>query len=418
MFINYWFIAFAAIFFPIYWFCPIYSFRKIWLLLACMIFHYRFAGPAGVIPIIILGTLTYFAGLLNNKVRTIVIVVCVLELLFYKYSTFFLSQFLHFFNADWGQTILTTAKQKILPSVPPLAISFFVFEFIHYLVDIQKGKLPIRSPLNFTLFSIFWPSVVAGPVKRFEQFLPALSAGCRKLNSVDIQAGLTRVIIGLIKKLLIAENLTRYIDFWQPQFSTMNGEERWLLVLAISLRILFDFSGYSDMAIGFARMMGIKLPENFRWPYFATSLQGFWQRWHISLSTWIRDYIYIPLGGSKHGTVRKFSNGVFAFAICGLWHGAAWNFIFWGLYHGIGLVIFSNTKTLFLENRLALSIKPFLKQNIILSQSRIIILAMGWMLTFLYVSIGWLFFFYPVTEAYSMLVLLAKGLLQPFNLFL
>jgi alginate O-acetyltransferase complex protein AlgI len=408
MFINYWFIIFACIFFPVFWLCPIYSIRKVWLLLACMIFHYRFAGPAGVIPIIILGTLTYFAGMLNNKVRSIIIILCVLELLFYKYSTFLLSQLLGFFNPNFSQTVLVAAKQKILPNVPPLAISFFVFEFIHYLVDVQKGKVPIRSPLSFALFSIFWPSVVAGPVKRFEQFLPALSTGCKKISPIDIQIGLMRVIVGLIKKLVIAENLTRYIDFWQPQFTTMNIEHRWFLVVAISLRILFDFSGYSDMAIGFARMMGIKLPENFHWPYLSTSLQGFWQRWHISLSTWIRDYIYIPLGGNQYGKMRRFSNGITAFAICGLWHGAAWNFIFWGLYHGIGLTLFSYGKKFFLENKLILSVKPFLKSNKILAKSHYIVLSSGWLCTFVFVSIGWLFFFYPISDAISMLVLLVK----------
>ncbi len=409
MFINYWFILFAGVFFPIFWLCPIPSFRKMWLLLACVIFHYRFAGPAGVAPIILMGVLTYFSALSKSTLlRTIVIVLCVLELAFYKYSTFFLAQFLGLFDAGVAEHVLTTAKQDLLPALPPLAISFFVFEFVHYLVDVQKGRPPIRSVTDFTLFSIFWPSVVSGPVKRFEQFLPAVAAGCKNVTATDIQIGLMRITTGLIKKMIIAENLTRYIDFWQPQFATMNVWHRWVLVLVISLRILFDFSGYSDMAIGFARMMGIKLPENFRWPYLATSLQGFWQRWHISLSTWIRDYIYIPLGGNKHGMVRKFSNGVIAFAICGLWHGAAWNFIFWGLYHGIGLVMFANFKTVFLENNFALKMKILVEGRAFFPPVRLFALSLGWMITFLFVSIGWLFFFYPITEATSMLILLIK----------
>lgn len=410
MFINYWFILFIAVFFPIFWFFTNPTFRKTWLLLACMVFHYKFAGPAGVIPIIIIGVLTYFAGIAkSNFFRTLVICLCVLELIFYKYSIFLISQIGGLYDPALAASIIESAKQYAwFPNAPPLAISFFVFEFVHYLVDIQRGKPAIYSVIDFILFSIFWPSVVSGPVKRFEQFLPAVKAGCQKITSTDIQIGLMRITTGLIKKLIIAENLTRYIDFWQPQFAGMALWHRWVLVGVISLRILFDFSGYSDMAIGFARMMGIQLPENFRWPYLATNLQAFWQRWHISLSTWIRDYIYIPLGGSKHGKIRKVTNGVFAFAVCGLWHGAALNFIFWGIYHGIGLIIFAASKTLLLENKLALTIKSFAENNRLLTHGQYLISSLGWATTFFYVSIGWLYFFYPMSEANSMLMLLLK----------
>lgn len=396
MFITYWFVIFICIFFPVFWLCPIASFRKIWLLIACVLFHYRFAGPAGVLPVVVLGVFTYFAALSNVKMlRVLAIILAVLALAFYKYAVFFLSQILGVFNQQLAQALIESAKQGILPSAPPLAISFFVFEFVHYLVDIQRGKAPIRSPIDFTLFSIFWPSVVSGPVKRFEQFIPSLAAGCRNVSAADIQIGVMRIVTGLIKKLLIADNLTAYIEYHQSNFGVLSLEHRWLLVIAISLRILFDFSGYSDMAIGFARMMGIKLPENFRWPYLATSLQDFWQRWHISLSSWIRDYIYIPLGGNKYGNLRKFTNGIIAFAICGLWHGAAWNFIFWGLYHGIGLVVFANVKSILTRIRF-------------FSLTNVITVPVGWFVTFIYVSIGWLYFFYPVSEATKMLLLLMK----------
>lgn len=396
MFVSYWFVVFIGIFFPVYWLCAIPQFRKMWLLLACLIFHYHFAGPAGVLPIIFLGIITYLAGISHHKMfRTFAIVLCVLELAFYKYSIFFISQIFGLFSADLAQAALTMAKERLLPDMPPLAISFFVFEFVHYLVDLQRGKQPIRSVADFTLFSIFWPSVVSGPIKRFEQFLPSIASGCQRINSMDIQIGTMRIVTGLVKKLLIADNLTGYIAYWQPNFAVLPYEQRWLIFLAISLRILFDFSGYSDIAIGFARLMGIKLPENFNWPYFATSIQDFWRRWHISLSTWIRDYIYIPLGGNQHGILRKMTNGLLAFAICGLWHGAAWNFIFWGLYHGIGLVVSTN-------------LQSFFGNFWIIKKSRFIILPIGWLTTLLFVAIGWLFFFYPVQEATSMLHLLMK----------
>lgn len=396
MFVSYWFILFAIIFFPIYWLCPNPKFRKIWLLLACITFHYRFAGPAGVIPIIFLGVMTYFAGTShNNSFRTITIIICVAELVFYKYSLFLITQFLGLFNINFAQTVLDAAKNKLLPQAPPLAISFFVFEFVHYLVDLQRGKKPIYSVVDFTLFSIFWPSVVSGPIKRFEQFIPAIATGCQKINSLDIQIGIMRIVTGLIKKLVIADNLNGFIIYYKPYFAGLTIQERWLFVVAISLRILFDFSGYSDIAIGFARLMGIKLPENFNWPYLATSVQDFWRRWHMTLSSWIRDYIYIPLGGNKHGPLRKISNGLMAFGLCGLWHGAAWNFIFWGIYHGIGLVVSTQVKSVF-EN------------HAIVRKSRILILPFAWLATFIFVSIGWLYFFYPVGEATTMLSLLIK----------
>lgn len=396
MFISYWFVIFASIFFPTFWIIKHAGFRKIWILIASVLFHYRFAGPAGVAPVVVLAILTYIAGLSRmHSLRIFAIIMCVLALAFYKYSTFLLAQIVGAIHPEFADAILEQAKQTLLPNAPPLAISFFVFEFVHYLVDIQRGKEPIKSPLDFTLFSIFWPSVVSGPVKRFEQFLPSVINGCRNVNMLDIQVGIMRIVTGLIKKLVIADNLTAYIQFWQPQFHQLHQSQRWTLFLAISLRILFDFSGYSDIAIGFARLMGIRLPENFNWPYFATSLQEFWQRWHISLSTWIRDYIYIPLGGNRHGPIRKITNGVIAFGICGLWHGAAWNFIFWGIYHGIGLVLFSQTKSL-------------LDKTNILERMGVLTKPIGWGITFSFVSVGWLFFFYPVQEALDMLTLLIK----------
>jgi alginate O-acetyltransferase complex protein AlgI len=391
MFVSYWFVAFAGIFFPLYWFCPFPRIRKAWLLLACVVFHYRFAGPAGVLPIVFLGLVTYLAGLAQRKtLRTAVIVLCIAELVFYKYSAFLISQVLGLINAPVAATVLAVAKDRLLPMAPPLAISFFVFEFVHYLVDLQRGKPPIRSVADFTLFAVFWPSVVSGPIKRFEQFIPSIVSGCQQVSWLDIQIGTMRIVTGLVKKLLIADYLTGYIAYYQPNFRNINLEQRWLLVAAISLRILFDFSGYSDMAIGFARLMGIKLPENFNWPYLATSLQDFWRRWHISLSSWIRDYIYIPLGGNQHGTKRKISNGLLAFALCGLWHGAAWNFIFWGLYHGVGLVVFN-------------AVQLFLGKYRVVTRLGIVTIPLAWFSTLLFVSIGWLYFFYPIHEATFML---------------
>jgi alginate O-acetyltransferase complex protein AlgI len=172
-------------------------------------------------------------------------------------------------------------------------------------------------------------------------------------------------------------------------------------VLAIGFRILLDFSGYSDMAIGFARMMGIRLPENFNWPYLAGSIIDFWRRWHISLSTWIRDYIYIPLGGSRHGLLRKTFNGFAAMALCGLWHGAAWNFALWGIYHGIGLAVAGAVPVpRALSGELRADLSNF--STAMTTGAVFAWRATSWLATMLFVQLGWLLFFYPADQALHM----------------
>ncbi|HEY5813473.1 MAG TPA: MBOAT family O-acyltransferase, partial [Terrimicrobiaceae bacterium] len=167
---------------------------------------------------------------------------------------------------------------------------------------------------------------------------------------------------------------------------------RWLLFAAVAFRILLDFSGYSDIAIGLARMMGIAIPANFNWPYLSTNIREFWHRWHISLSTWIRDYIYIPLGGSRHGNVRRFLNGLAAFSLCGLWHGAGWNFMLWGLYHGLGLSVSH------FYRELPLGIGRTAEKVFT------VVPVLGWLVTLLFVWLGWLLFFFPVPKAWEMAV--------------
>jgi alginate O-acetyltransferase complex protein AlgI len=357
------------------------------------VFHTQFAGPAGVLPIVVLAVVTYVAGF--TRLRALCIfanVLCALSLIYYKYTHFLCTQAL----GAVFPNLVRAAEGKyhdVLTPLPPLAISFFVFEFIHYLVDVLRGGPSIRSVLGFSLFSIFWPSIVAGPVKRYPDFLPALEEGTRNVNSQDVAAGIVRVALGLVKK-LIADNLTAYAAFYAARFEHLDVLWRWHLIVCLALRILFDFSGYSDMAIGFARMHGIRLPENFNWPYLATSITAFWQRWHISLSTWIRDYLYITLGGGRCGVLRKMLNGLIAFGICGLWHGAGWNFLVWGLYHGVGLAISSNYRAALGPVGDAVALRLERHSHI------------AWALTMLFVGIGWLFFFFPLGQAFTMLGLL------------
>ena len=195
-------------------------------------------------------------------------------------------------------------------------------------------------------------------------------------------------------KKIAADVLTAWIAAQTAGFAQMDILWRWFYVVCLGLRILWDFSGYSDMAIGFARMHGIRLPENFNWPYLAQSLTEFWHRWHISLSLWIRDYVYIALGGNRCGLARKIVNGLLAFGICGLWHGAGWNFLVWGVYHGAGLAVNSNYRTLL--GSLGRAIGDRMARHA----------PVAWGLNMVYVWVGWLFFFFPVTDAVHMFRLL------------
>jgi alginate O-acetyltransferase complex protein AlgI len=337
--------------------------------------------------------ITYAAGLTRRRgVCLAAMVLCVVTLCFYKYALFFIGVAIEPISSTYA-ALLTDAAKKLMPGAPPLGISFFAFEFVHYLYEVRRGGDPIRHPVKFLLFSIFFPSLVAGPIKRYSQFLASLTEGSRKIVASNFSIGLSRIAIGFAKKVAIADNLTFYIDQQQPHFATIGLFDRWVLLACIALRILFDFSGYSDIAIGTAKLFGVDLPENFNWPYLARNIQDFWQRWHISLSSWIRDYIYIPLGGSRHGPVRRVTNGLIAFGLCGLWHGPAWNFVVWGLYHGIGLALCATYEKIPV---IGPAISGLIKKEP----------AVGFVLTQLFVWLGWLVFFYPVAEALKMARLL------------
>ena len=403
IFNTFWFVTFAAMVVPVYWLLRKSFLRLPFLGLACIAFHYQFAGPAGMAPIIALGIVTYFLALTRNRTACAVgIVLSVLALCFYKYTHFLTVDLLGLLNSSWGTAAEASAK-KLAPLAPPLGMSFFAFEFVHYLYEVRKGGAPLKNPLHFLLFSLFFPSLVAGPIKRYAQFIPALQDGAANVGAEDVAVGLRRIAMGFLKKVVIADNLTLALAYYAPltpdgsiaQFAALGLTGRWFILGLIAVRILMDFSGYSDIAIGLARLLGVKLPENFNWPYAAKSIQEFWLRWHISLSSWIRDYVYIPLGGSRHGVARKIFNGLFAFALCGLWHGPAWNFVVWGLYHGVGLAICSNYAAV---PAVGPSLRDFLA-----TRPRTC-----WLATQLFACFGWLIFFYPVTQAWNMARLLFK----------
>jgi alginate O-acetyltransferase complex protein AlgI len=389
IFATYDFVAFAATFFLLYAIAPALL-RAALILAGGCAFQWYYGGAASFAPIAVLLVVSWLAGLSSHRLTiALAIAACVAVLIFYKYTGFLADSLI----APLGAEGVAAGLRALAPATIPLGISFFTFEFVHYLADVYRGGQPVQRPADFAAFILFWPSMVAGPIKRYQQFLPSFRRGIEQKSIDDIATGMGRIAIGYGKK-VVADYLTSYIDLWQPHFAEVGGRSRWILFGAIALRILFDFSGYSDIAIGLGRLMGIRIPENFNWPYLAASVQDFWHRWHISLSTWIRDYIYFSLGGSRYGLLRKIVNGLFAFALCGLWHGAAWNFVLWGLYHGLGLAVSANYRTSL--GATGLAIGRFLDTAG----------PVRWIVTQLFVMVGWLYFFYPVGEANRMLMLL------------
>jgi len=220
----------------------------------------------------------------------------------------------------------------------PIGISFFTFHAISYVMDVYRKEVKAdRDPAGIALYITLFSQLIAGPILRYHDVAGQIAK--RMVGSDDFAAGVRRFIVGFGKKMLIANTLAVPADaiFGQAQ-GTLTCSVAWLGVICYALQLYFDFSGYSDMAIGLGRMFGFRFTENFNYPYVSQSVTEFWRRWHISLSTWFRDYLYIPLGGNRHGTARTYGNLVFVFFICGLWHGASWSFILWGLLHGALLV--------------------------------------------------------------------------------
>ncbi len=230
-----------------------------------------------------------------------------------------------------------------LPTVSlalPIGISFYTFHHISYVVDVYRGdRRALRDKVSFIAYIAMFPQLVAGPIVRYREIADQLTQ-TRSHRLDDIAAGFPRFALGLSKKVIIADSLAPVVDacFATPA-DQMTTATAWLGAIGYTLQLYFDFSGYSDMAIGLGRMLGFRLPENFARPYSSASITEFWRRWHMSLSRWFRDYVYIPLGGSRHGARRTYRNLWIVFALVGFWHGANWTFLFWGLYHGTALVI-------------------------------------------------------------------------------
>ncbi|MEM6468409.1 MAG: MBOAT family protein [Planctomycetota bacterium] len=253
----------------------------------------------------------------------------------FKYFDFFADSFANVLN-----TIGFRADAFTLGLVLPVGISFYTFQTLSYSIDIYRGKLkPVTSLLDFAVFVSFFPQLVAGPIERASAFLPQVRQP-RTVTSSGLQAGLFLIVLGYLKKTVIADNLATIVDQVYGNHTDHGVPDLLIATIAFSLQIYGDFSGYSDIARGLSKTMGFELRENFRLPYFATNPSDFWRRWHISLSSWLRDYVYIPLGGNRGGAFATCRNLMLTMLIGGLWHGAAWNFILWGFFHGAILVIY------------------------------------------------------------------------------
>jgi alginate O-acetyltransferase complex protein AlgI len=255
----------------------------------------------------------------------------------------------------------------------PIGISFFSFQLISYLVDRMRGQAPIYPFRYFALFVLLYPHLIAGPIVRHNELIPQFALDPRREGLWQrIGIGLVIFTVGFAKKVLLADKLGVVVDplFASASSHMLNLGEAWTAVLGFSFQLFLDFSAYTEMAIGSALIFGLLLPENFRRPYLATDMRDFWRRWHISLSNFLRDYLYIPLGGSRHGTVRYVWATMVTMGLCGLWHGAGWTFVVWGLWHGLGLAVCH----LWQHFR-----RPMPKLG-------------GWAITMLFVLVGWVVF--------------------------
>lgn len=276
----------------------------------------------------------YADGKVKNRLLLLVIVLNTATLLICKYLDFFTE------NLNLALSVFSFAQIPLPHILLPVGISFITFQKLSYTLDIFRGKAPVQENfVNYALYILLFPQLIAGPIVRYNEVATQLSD--RKLTEhIDYKlAGFFRFVIGLGKKVLIANALGEFADplFALPpeQISTAMA---WLGIVSYSFQIYFDFAGYSDMAIGIALMMGFRFAENFHFPYISQTITEFWRRWHISLGNWMRDYLYIPLGGNRKGESRTYLNLWIVFLISGFWHGASWNFVVWGAFHGFFLI--------------------------------------------------------------------------------
>ncbi len=328
------------------------------LIFASGIIFYAWGEPFYVVIMLLSTTIDYLAGRFmdkwddNEKRRKICLLVSVCMnvglLAIFKYSDFLIDSINALFSSSITNPVLLVNKalNKICDfglnekSVDlPIGISFFTFQSMSYTIDLYRRKIKVQNSfITFASYVSLFPQIVAGPIVRYETVASELED--RKVSLYKVNNGVSIFIRGLAKKILLANNIGLIWDNIKAMdYSEISTLTAWIGILSFTLQIYYDFSGYSDMAIGLGKMMGFEFPINFEYPYISKSISEFWRRWHITLGTWFREYVYIPLGGNRNGAFKTYRNLVIVWALTGLWHGASWNFVLWGLYFGVLIIL-------------------------------------------------------------------------------
>lgn len=398
------YLVFLPTVFLLYWICP-HRLRVPLLLVASYVFYMSWRPIYGLlIAGLTLGNFLLVPLITKAKTEKgkkwmvgLIVAANLITLGIFKYATFTitcLKDSLDLFGVAW--------REPHLHILLPLGISFFVFEFIHYAVEVYRGKPLVKSLIDFSLFASFFPTQIAGPIKRYMDFIPQLSIPAKfKWEYVD--QGMNLILMGLFKKLILGDNLALAVEAGFAHPANFGSVDLWLIAYAYAFQIFFDFSGYTDIARGSALLFGYKVPINFNLPYIAANVSDFWHRWHISLSTWLRDYLYIPMGGSKCSQWKSYRNLFVTMALGGLWHGAAMHFLIWGAFHGILLVLHKEYQKLCEALGVA---KTFATSNVYHWVSVVV--------TFHLVVIGWVFF--RAEDMNIAMQMLSKMMMAPVDL--
>ncbi|MCQ2258759.1 MAG: MBOAT family protein [Bacteroidaceae bacterium] len=365
-----------------YYLLPKNSWRKVFLLGASYYFYACF--NVTMLAVLLFETaLAYWFGLSKNKIKTSLtttIVILLLPLLCLKY--------LNFLMGTVGDVLALSGALVEMPSFElllPIGISFYTFMAVGYVVDVYKGKIEAeKNLLDFALFVGFFPQIASGPIGRAGQLIPQLKEK-QPLLYANITAGAKMMLWGYFMKLVVGDRAGIYVDTVFGNYAHHNGASLLLATFMYTIQIYCDFAGYSLIAIGCAKMMGIELMENFRRPYFATSVADFWRKWHISLSTWFRDYVYFPCGGSRCSKLKTYRNLMITFLVSGLWHGAAYNFILWGIYHGANQVF----------GKVLQPMKDTCRKVLHIGDTSIVRKVWDICLTFCLIAYGWMLFYAP-----------------------
>ncbi len=330
-------LTFLFVFLPIFLVCY-FAFKNVkirnFILLVFSIFFYAWGEPFYVILIIFSILINYYLTKVMDKTHSkkwliTIVIINILLLMSFKYTNLFITTLNDIFNISISNLNISL----------PIGISFYTFQALSYVIDVYRKKVKVQNNIFYlACYIVAFPQLIAGPIVRYETIEGELNN--RKISLTMFASGIRRFIIGLSKKVLIANNVAFIADQIFNQSASSYGFIGVLIgVISYTLQIYFDFSGYSDMAIGLGKMLGFNYDENFNLPYIATSITDFWRRWHISLSTFFRDYVYIPLGGNKVKVFKHIRNILIVWALTGFWHGASWNFVLWGLYYAMFLII-------------------------------------------------------------------------------